>query len=77
MKKSVRNLAFSAALVAAAVTFTSCSSNVEADVYGPPPEEYDASSNIEEDVYGPPPEDYNAASNDPVALYGPPSDYKK
>ena len=89
MKKSVRNLAFSAALVAAAVTFTSCrnneqtvygpppQSNVEADVYGPPPEEYDASSNIEEDVYGPPPEDYNAASNDPVALYGPPSDYKK
>ena len=76
MKKSVRNLAFSAALVAAAVTFTSCRNN-EQTVYGPPPQDYDASSNVEADVYGPPPEDYNAASNDPVALYGPPSDYKK
>ena len=76
MKKSVRNLAFSAALVAAAVTFTSCRNN-EQTVYGPPSQDYDASSNVEADVYGPPPEDYNAASNDPVALYGPPSDYKK
>ena len=62
MKKSVRNLAFSAALVAAAVTFTSCRNN-EQTVYGPPPQDYDVSSNVEADVYGPPPEEYDASSN--------------
>ena len=52
MKKSIKNLAFSAALVATAVTFTSCR-NREQAVYGPPPD-YDASDNIENEVYGPP-----------------------
>ena len=70
MKKSVRNLAFSAALIAAtAVTFTSCRNN-EQTVYGPPTEEYNASSNIEAGVYGPPAEEYDASSNMEADVYG-------
>ena len=71
MKKSVRNLAFSAALVAAAVTLTSCRNN-EQTVYGPPPQDYDASSNVEADVYGAPVEEYDASSNMEEDVYGPP-----
>ena len=61
MKKSIKNLAFSAALVATAITFTSCRNN-EPAVYGPPPD-YDAYENVEENVYGPPQES-GETSND-------------
>ena len=57
MKKSVKNLAFSAALIAATITFTSCSNNEQA-VYGPPPQGYDTSSDTEADMYGPPAEEH-------------------
>ena len=67
----VMSAAFSAALVAAAVTFTSCRNN-EQTVYGPPPQDYDASSNVEADVYGAPVEEYDASSNMEEDVYGPP-----
>ena len=61
MKKSVKNLAFSAALIAATITFTSCRTS-EQTVYGPPEQGYDTSSNTEADMYGPPAEDYYASA---------------
>lgn len=89
MKKSIKNLAFSAALVATAVTFTSCR-NSEQAVYGPPPQDYDASENVEEDVYGPPQEsgetsndesdirdsatEIDVSANIPNVVYGPPTE---
>ena len=85
MKKSLKKLAFGAALTASALTFAACQ-NEATTVYGPP-ENYTSEENINEDVYGPPveddttdqnsplkPEKFNPDDNIPPAVYGPPED---
>ena len=89
MKKSLKKLAFGAALTASAFTFAACQNSMTT-VYGPPPEEFTSEENINEDVYGPPlpdsipPEEeedktattekYNPDENSEPAVYGPPED---
>ena len=84
MKKSLKKLAFGAALTASALTFAACQ-NEATTVYGPP-ENFTSEENINEDVYGPPVEDdttdkdtlkpseYNPDDNFPPTVYGPPED---
>ncbi len=86
MKKSLKKLAFGAALSASALTFAACQNSMTT-VYGPPPDDYTSEENINEDVYGPPlpdsePQDeeditattekYDPNDNLAPTVYGPP-----